>query len=187
MEISFMLTGFFLIYCLFYLNFSIAKNYFLIAGSGCLLTSFFFRSHQFKILNIHGNIWVVAAIFFILWYLLCGKNYTEIGGAIVVAITVSLGYALLNFISIDFNTFFNMIPLLILLGVVLVLKVGDTFLIGNITVIICEIINIVFLYKKLEFIAIFTTDFVFCIVFVNLLIIAKMLLKKLRFKHEKTC
>ena len=187
MPFEFFVVGFFLICEIFFFDFSKGKNVWIFLSSLFLVFSYFVNYINIGLVSF--NILVIVASFFVILYILSGLKSLSLRINISKVLTILVVYIVLNLINIDFNVFFN--PLWLLGIIVLMLSFGNCGLLNdlfvlNFSLISVELLNILFLIRKLNFVMIFSREFVVSLVILNTFAVLKnLLIRVVRLKYEK--
>lgn len=164
MPFDFVLIGIFLITSVFYLNKKDVKNIVIICAIFLLLIGYFFNG--VCVANVRINLFNIVALITIVFVLIM-LTKIKLKALILQTSIVVICYLIFNLISVDFNLFFDVKPLIVITTLVTLLF--DLNLYGGVINIIlslslCEIINVIIMLPKLKFIAIFSRDLILCIV-----------------------
>lgn len=171
---DFCAVGVFLIWCIFYLDLKNISNILLITGVGLLFVSYFTKNIEILTTNVSFNVFVLIGIVLIMCSLgiNCGKNNCNmcVYGSML-SLFLYVGAVMM---SICLSSFFTPIPLCTIVCVVNIFNFKDIkskYFALNLSIILCEIFNGFYLLKKLDFVAIFSSEIVLCIVLCNLTMI----------------
>ena len=187
MPIEFVILGIFLIWSLFYLRINNAINIVLIFSLLFLFFGCFYRG--LIIGNFSTNVFVcIGAILFVVYLFFKSEKFS--GKVVENSCYCLIVYACLNLISIEFNSFFNCLPLVIIVLIIHLLNHGESSILlsVNLSLFVCELINAFFMFPKMNFSVIFSNEFVRCFVVLNLSIGVLCLFSGIfkRNKYEKS-
>lgn len=188
MRLVLCLLGFSLIWCIFYFKFTSYKRLVLFLGVLIIFCGMFLNNVFIK--NISVNICFLVGYLLILFSVIPLRLNSVLNALDKVGYGVIL-YICLNIVSLDFNLFFNWIPLVI---IVIVFngfnsEVDNCFFGLNLTFGLCEIFNLFFISKKMNFSIIFSFEFVNCFVIGNSVMLLLFFILKIfkRKRYEKVC
>lgn len=190
---DFCAVGIFLIWCVFYLDLKNISNILLIAGVGALFVSYFTKNVEILAVNVSFNAFVLIGIVLIMCSLCIGCE--KISRNICVCgtmLSLFLYVGVVVMMSICLSSFFTPIPLCVIVCATNILNfkgLKSKYFALNLSIIFCEFFNGFYLLKKLDFVAIFSSEIVLCIVLCNLTMITLDILLNIVkvVKNEKVC
>jgi len=163
MGIDFILVGVYFIWLIFYKE-RVKQNLPLFLGVGLLLVGYFIKSVKFNCISI--NICrVLGIINLIVFILISGR--VNVKKSLTSSIVIAILYGFINFIDIDFNLFFGTavtVLIVIVINTLNMLTIDEYVLSTFGGLILVEIFNALFMYSKLDYVAIFSDDLAMCIV-----------------------
>ncbi len=189
---DFCIVGAVLIWGVFYLDLTKVSNILLAVGVGTIFTSYFTKNIEISTIDVSFNAFVLIGIVLII-YSLCvgGEKYscTMIFYNVMLSLFLYVGVVM---ISICLSSFFTPIPLCLIVCITNILIFKDfkgKYFALNLSIVFCEIFNAFYLLQKLDFVAIFSSEIVFCIVLCNfVMLVIDLLLHIVKVvKNEKVC
>lgn len=189
---DFCAVGVFLIWCVFYLDLKSISNILLIAGVGSLFVSYFTKNVEILAVNVSFNAFVLIGIVLIMCSLCMGCEKISCNMCVCGLMLSLFLYVGVVMMSICFSSFFTPIPLCVIVCVTNILNFKgfkSKYFALNLSIIFCEIFNGFYLLKKLDFVTIFSSEIVLCIVLCNLIMITLDILLNIVkvVKNEKVC
>jgi len=184
MPILFLIIGAAFITYIFYAK---RKNAWLIL-SFCLCILGFFMGQIEVLESVKINILNALSVLFLVVFLVKNAQMSAINRNVQKMLIIIGAYVLINYISIDYNYFFNFIPMCALILVVNAFEnsIYNRLFVSIISILFCDIYNYVFLISKIDFVAIFSYEFILCIATSVALCFIIELLKIRRKRIEKT-
>jgi len=165
MPLYFIVVGCFALVVLFFFDCKKLKNLSFLFALILLLVGFFVGEIGLKKVSINVPFLVGAIILCVAFAL--SNPHRKLWRALVCSVGFTLVYLSLNLITIDLNVFFSVVPICAV-GVLAGLIGGkDGLLCSMFTLIFCEIVNAFVMMEHLGFWALYSQNFVFCIVLVG--------------------
>lgn len=192
MMFDFFIIGAILIWCVFYARLDAVKNWILVASISLLFIGYFNLDKSILIANVSVNLFgLISFILLVVYFLTYYKNI-RFSRMIENVSYVVLLYLGLNIVSIEFNLFFNCLPLIAIIVVINGFNGFNFFtsILGlNISLFFVEILNSILMINQLQFATIFSREFVICYVYCNVLMTLLYIVVKFlkRGAYEKIC
>ena len=189
MLFEFFILGFVLIFVMFFCDFSKVKNLWLFIAVLFLTMSYFVRLVNIGIMST--NLFVVIAMVFVFLYIFSDWRDVKFCGAFSKILSILVIYIGLNLINIDFNMFFNLawvLGVIVLVSVFNFYSITTDLFVVNVSLVGIEFVNALFLIKKLNFLVIFSREFVVVVVVLNgFFVLKNLLVKAVKLRYEKVC
>ncbi len=164
MPVYFIVVGCFALIIMFFFDCKKLKNLTLFVALIALLVGFFVGEIRLK--NVSINIpFLIGAVQLCVGFIL-SNPHRRVWRALVCSLGFTLLYLSINLISVGFNVFFDVVPICIVGLVSGIIAGGSGMLIATVTLMLCEIVNAFVMIEHLGFWALYSQDFVFCIVLV---------------------
>ena len=170
MVFDFFIMGTVFIWSVFYLKINSVNKFLFLVSNMAMILSYFCSFLFIKSLGISVNLLVlISMILYMLFLFRIGKNvnYKSIFENVF---CVLIAYVLLNLISVEFGSYFNVIPLIVvelLVNIANSNKMICSILGLNISLIVVEIFSCFYMFNKLSFASLFGREFVICVVVLN--------------------
>ena len=190
MPIDFIILGIFFIYLCFNYKKTKFNKTLILLGLCMILLGYFNHGIFISRYNVSINFCNLFGIIFV--FVFCFK-FSKINGIKLMrqSILILLLYMFFNFINLDNNIFFNCMPLILIVGLVNICNVNfyeNVFTI-IISMVFVEIFNLFFMLPKIDSWALFSREFIFCIVVccgINLVL--NQVIRSLgKIRNEKVC
>lgn len=165
MPFSFVCLGVCFIFLMFFMDYKKRGNILVVAGILTLLVGFFVGEIELKTCSI--NILNVIGVLVIFVGILCLNSRFNWVRVVSLPFVTGLFYYVLNVIDVDMNMFFNLVPSLLVVCVVSLVCFNnpkESILVVLLSGFVLEIINYFFILEDVGYLALFSHDFIVCIV-----------------------
>lgn len=165
MPFSFICLGACFIYFLFFIDLKKFGNLLTTIGIFILMIGFFVGELYFKTCSI--NILNVVGVAIIFIGVICIKGHLNWVRVVVLPSICSIIYYVLNIVDIDMNMFFNFLPACLVIcfvSVACINRVKDGVLMTILSAIFLDILNYFIVLEDVGYLALFSREFIVCIV-----------------------
>lgn len=185
MPLEFIFLGVIVITMIMYFNLKCVKNWFVILGIVLVMIGYFIGEINVK--NISINVTILIGLLLICSTLFIGLNRKNRAIAIVLSIGFSMLYLAVNFVSVDYNMFFTIIPICVTLYLshFFVRSINSQIFTVLFAAIICDILNMFLMVEYIDYWALFSRNLIVCIVLCILPILMGWIIRKLFLKIKE--
>lgn len=187
MGFDFVVLGIILIWLLFYSDFRNQSNLVLMIGIVFLMIGYFVNAVTFN--NISINFFNFFGMVYVLIFAIISGG-VRVKNTLYCGVLIAMLYVLINYIKFDFNMFFDLKPFIfvaVAVNLINVFSVKEGLISTIFGLIICEIFNVFFMLKEIDFMPILSCETTFCIVVCTItqLVFNFLINRVKKVKHEK--